>query len=312
MKIVIFGAGGVGGYYGALLAKQGHAVTFVARGAHLQAMRQRGLQIKSAHGDFTIFPVRATDNPAELDPPELILFCAKAYDTESGARALTPIVAAQTSIVSLQNGVDAAERLGAALGAEKIIGGVTWISAAIESPGVIRQVSAFRRIALGEFSGQTTPRLQAIFAALQETGLSVELTPDIQKMLWTKFIFIAAASSFGALTRLPIGAYRSLPETRALIVQLMREVEALGRAQGVALDSDVVEKALGFLDGAEATIKASMQLDVEAGKQFELEAMLGVIVRKGRAAGLPTPLAETLYALLLPVLRRAGTSEDMI
>lgn len=304
MKIVVFGAGGIGGYYGALLAQQGHQVIFVARGAHLQAMRQRGLQIKSVHGDLTIFPVQATDAPAEIGAAELILFCAKAYDTESGARALAPIISPQTTVISLQNGVDAAERLGAILGAQALLGGATWISAAIESPGVIRQVSAFRRIALGEFSGQVTPRLQAIFAALQPTGISVEITPDIRKILWTKFIFITAASSFGALTGLPVGAYRAVAPTRALIVQLMREAAAVGRAQGVALETDVVEKALGFLDAAEPTIRASMQLDVAAGKQFELEAMLGVIGRKGRAAGVDTPLADALYALLLPVLQR--------
>jgi len=302
MKIVIFGTGGVGGYYGALLARQGHSVTFVARGAHLQAIRQRGLQIKSVHGDFLIFPAQATDSPAEIGAAEVILFCAKAYDTESGARALAPIISPQTTVISLQNGVDAAERLGAILGAEHLLGGVTWISSAIESPGVIRQVSAFRRIALGEFSGQVTPRLQAIFSALRETGVSVEIAPDIQKMVWTKFTFIAAAASFGALTGLPLGGYRQVPQTRALIVQLMREVEAVGRNLGVALEADVVEKALGFLDAAEPGIKASLQVDVEAGKPFELEALVGVIGRKGREAGLPTPLADALYGLLLPLL----------
>lgn len=302
MKIVIFGTGGVGGYYGGLLARQGQEVTFVARGAHLQAIRQRGLQVKSVHGDFEIFPAQATDSPAEIGAAELILFCAKAYDTDSGARALAPLISPQTTIISLQNGVDAAERLGALLGAEHLLGGATWISAAIESPGVIRQVSAFRRIALGEFSGQVTPRLQAIYAALQATGISVEIVPDIRKILWTKFIFIAAAASFGALTGLPLGGYRHVPQTRALIVQLMREVEAVGRGLGVALEAEALTQALAFLDGAEPGIKASMQVDVAAGKPFELEALLGVIGRKGRQAGVPTPLADALYGLLLPRL----------
>ncbi len=301
MKIAVMGTGGVGGYYGGLLAKQGHDVTFVARGAHLEAIRKNGLQIKSIHGDFTVNPAQATADPAEIGTPDLILFCVKTYHTEEAARAIQPIVGPQTSVLSLQNGIDAADRIGAVVGMDRLLGGATWLSSAVEAPGVIKQVSQFRRVAFGELDGRVTPRVQSIFEAFQSTGITVEISQDILKVLWTKFVFIAAASSFGALTRLSMGDWRDVPETRAMAINLMKEVEAVGRAHGADLDVDVVEKSLAFMDAAAPHIRASMQVDVEAGRQFELEAMVGVIGRKGREAGIPTPTADTIYAALLPI-----------
>ena len=301
MKIAVIGTGGVGGYYGGLLARQGHEVTFLARGAHLEAIRKHGLQIKSIHGDFHISPAKATDLPDEIGVADLVLFCTKAYDTEQSAQSIRPIVGEKTTVLSLQNGIDAAERIGGIVGLGHMLGGATWISSAVEAPGVIKQVSQFRRVALGELDGRRTARVQAVFEALQETGVVVEISDDILKTLWTKFVFISTASSFGALTRLPIGDWRDIPETRAMAISLMREVEAVGRSHGTALDGDVVEKSLAFIDAANPGIKASMQLDVEAGRQFELESMVGVIGRMGREAGIPTPTADAIYALLLPV-----------
>jgi len=309
MKIAIIGSGGVGGYYGGLLAKNGHDVTFVARGAHLEAIRRNGLQIKSIHGDFTVSPAQAVADPVEIGTPDLILFCVKTYHTEEAAKSIQPIVGPQTSALSLQNGIDAADRIGAVVGMDRLLGGATWISSAVEAPGVIKQVSQFRRIVFGELDGRVTPRVQAIFEAFQPTGITVEISQDILKILWTKFVFIAAASSFGALTRLPIGEWRDVPQTRALAVTLMKEVEAVGRAHSANLDADVVEKSLAFIDAAAPHIRASMQVDVEAGRQFELEAMVGVIGRKGREAGIPTPLADTVYAALLPVHVKALKSD---
>jgi 2-dehydropantoate 2-reductase len=308
MKIAIMGSGGVGGYYGGCLARVGHDVTFIARGAHLQALQTSGLQVKSIHGDFTIAPLRATETPAEVGTVDLVLVCVKTPHTEQAARAIQAMVGPDTAVLSLQNGIEAAEHLGAVVGLDRVLGGVTWISSAIEAPGLIRQVSSFRRIVVGELDGRVTPRAQAVVAALQDTGATVELVDDIHTVLWRKFVFIAALSGVGALTRLEIGHYRAVPETRTLLVSLMREVAAVARASGVPLEADVVDGALDIVDSAAPHIKASMQRDVETGRPSELESMIGVIGRKGRELGVPTPTADMVYAALLPLERLARTT----
>jgi 2-dehydropantoate 2-reductase len=307
MKIMVMGSGGTGAYYGGLLAQQGNDVTFIARGAHLDAIRANGLQVKSIHGDFTVAPAKATDSPAEVGPVDLILFCVKTYGTEEAVKATQPAIGSQTSVLSLQNGVDATERIGKIVGMEHVIGGATWISSAVEAPGVIKQVSQFRRIVFGELGGTRSPRIQSIYEVLQKTGAVVEVSEDILKILWTKFVFISSASSLGSLTRLPMGDYRSIPETRAMITALMREVEALAHASGVRLDIDVVQKSLEFIDNAAPHIKASMQLDVEGGRRTELDSMVGVIGRKGRELGVPTPVADLIFTSLLPIELKART-----
>jgi len=305
MKIMVMGSGGMGAYYGGLLAQQGNDVTFIARGAHLDAIRANGLQVKSIFGDFTISPAKATDSPTEIGSVDLILFCVKTYNTEEAAKAIQPAVGPQTAVLSLQNGVDAPERIGKIVGVEHILGGMTQISSAVEAPGVVKQVSQFRRIVFGELDGSNSERVQSIDGVFKSTGITVEITEDILKVLWTKLVFISAASSFGSLTRLPMGDYRSVPETRTMIVNLMREVEAIARAQGIALDADVVDKCLKFMDAAAPHIKPSMQLDVEGGRRTELDSMVGVIGRKGRELGVLTPVADFVYASLLPIELKA-------
>ena len=301
MKIAVIGTGGVGGYYGGLLAHNGEDVTFLARGTHAAAIRAHGLQIQSIHGDITVSPAKVTDDPGKIGHVDLVLFCVKAYDTDQLAQAILPLVGSETTVLSLQNGVDAAERLGSVVGPARILGGATWVSASVTSPGVIRQVSTFRRIVIGELDGRITPRLLAIHAAVEKTGVTIETTDNIRKILWTKFVFISAVSGMGSLTRLAIGEYSSVPETRQLITQLMREVKAVAQSEGVALDGDVVEKTLAFIDNVAPQMKASMQLDIAAGRRSEIESMIGVIGQKGRAAGIPTPAADMIYAALLPV-----------
>jgi 2-dehydropantoate 2-reductase len=305
MKIAVIGAGGLGGYYGGLLARAGHEVTFIARGVHLAALQEKGLQVKSVHGDFHVEPVRATDNPKELGPADLVLVCVKTPALDAAARAARPMVGPDTVVMGLQNGIEAPGRIGAAVGMEHVLGAVTWIAANIEAPGVIRQVSTFRRIVLGELDGSISPRLQQTVEALRRMGIAVEATDNIRKVLWTKFVFIAGFSGVGALTRLEVGDYRSLPETRTLMTSLMGEVEALARASGVHVDSDAVGQALAIIDGAAPAMKPSMQRDVEAGRPSELESMVGVVTRKGRELGVPTPTAEMVYAALLPVELKA-------
>lgn len=301
MKILIMGTGGVGGYYGGLLAQQGNEVTFVARGSHLNAIRQAGLKIKSIHGDFEISPVRATDDPGEAGKVDLILFCVKTYNTEEAAQAILPAVGPQTVVMSLQNGIDAADRIGQVIGMEHMVGGVTWLSSAVEAPGMIRQISQFRRIVFGELAGGLSERIESLQKAFTNTGITVEVTEDIQKVLWTKLVFIAAVSSVGSLTRLPLGDYRSVPESRSLLSRIMTETESVARAQGVRLDEDIVEKWLDFIDTSVPQMKPSMQLDIETGHRTELDSMIGVVGRKGRELGIPTPTVDFAYAALLPL-----------
>ena len=301
MKILVMGTGGVGGYYGGLLAQLGNEVTFISRGAHLYAIRHEGLKVRSIHGDFTVFPANATEDPAKVETVDLILFCVKTYNTEEAAQAIRPVVGPQTVVLSLQNGIDAAERIGKVIGMEHVLGGATWLSSAVEAPGIIKQVSQFRRIVFGELGGGRSERIQSIYEVLNQTGITVEISEDIQKVLWKKFVFISAVSGIGSLTRLPMGEYRSIPETRSLLSSIMQEVEALARAQGITLDPDVVQKSLEFIDNSGPHIKPSMQLDVETGHRTELESMVGVIGRKGRELGVATPVADFVYASLLPV-----------
>ena len=301
MRIVVMGTGGTGGYYGGLLAQKGNDVTFIARGEHLAAIQKTGLQVQSVHGDFTVSPANATDDPSRLAAPDLILFLTKTYSTDEAAQQIRPIVGKDTTVLSLQNGIDAVERIGRVVGMEHMVAGTTYISSAVVAPGLIKQVSDFRRVVLGELDGKRTARIEGIYQGFKDTGVVVELSDNIMKVLWAKYVFISSASSFGSLTRLPMAEYRAVPETRQQIIRLMREVEAVARSQGVGLDADVVEKALGFMDNAGPQIKAPMQLDVESGHPSEIESMLGAIGRKGHEGGVETPLADALYALLLPV-----------
>lgn len=310
MRIAIMGTGGVGGYYGALLALTGqHDVAFIARGTHLEAIRRTGLQVKSVLGDLVVSPVRATDRPSEIGPVDLVLFTTKTYHTDEAALLIKPMVNESTTVVSFQNGVDAAERIGAVVGRERILGGVTWLSAAVEAPGVIGQYSQFRRIVLGELDGQRTKRLEDIAAALHHAGPTVEVTDNIAKVLWTKFVFISSVSAVGSLTRVTFGEYRDVPEARSVLKDAIGEVVAVARAAGVVLDEDVAGKTLEFLDSSAPAIKPSMQRDVEAGKMNELESMVGVVVKKGQELEVPTPFMRFAYGMLKPGLLKAMQSE---
>ncbi|MGC9975737.1 MAG: 2-dehydropantoate 2-reductase [Syntrophales bacterium] len=300
MKIAIMGTGGVGGYYGGLLAKAGKDVTFIARGAHLQAIRKNGLQVKSIYGDFQVLKARATDKPADVGPVDIIIFATKTYQTDEAARAMKLMVGKDTVVVPLQNGVDAADRIGQVVGMDHMLGGATWLSAAIEAPGVIGQYSEFRRIALGEFSGKTTPRLTAVCDVLKETGATVEISDNILKVLWTKFVFISSVSAMGSLTRVTFGEYRGVPEARALLGEAIGEVVAVARARGVKLDEDILAKTQAFIDSSAPGIKPSMQRDVEAGKPSELESLIGIVVRMGAERNVPTSVMRFAYAMLKP------------
>lgn len=310
MKIAIMGSGGVGGYYGGMLARSGNDVTFIARGAHLKAICEKGLQIKSVYGNFLVSPARATDNPKEIEPVDLVLFTIKTYHTEEAARLIMPIVDPDTSVLSFQNGVDSVEKIGAILGAKHLLGGATWISAAIESPGIIGQYSKFRRIKLGEPDGGMSQRLQDVGKLLEGTGATVETVDNISKVIWTKFVFISAVSALGALTRVTFGEYKDVPESREILSEAMREVAAVADAKGIRLDPDIVDKTLAFFDESAPGIKPSMQKDVESERISELESMIGVVVRLGKELGVPTPVMKIAYAALKPGLLKAQQFEN--
>jgi 2-dehydropantoate 2-reductase len=312
MKIAIMGAGGVGGYYGGLLAQAGHDVTFIARGAHLKALQAEGLKVKSVLGNFSVSPVRATDHCAGVGTVDLVFVATKTYHTDEAAQAIKPMVGPNTVVISLQNGVDAVERIGRVVGEEYLLGGATWLSAAIEAPGVIGQYSRFRRIVLGETDGRITPRAEAVAEALRRTPAAVELVTNIQQVLWTKFVFISSASALGGLTRVAMGAYRHVPEARDVLTEAMSEVAAVARARSVSLEDGIITKTLAFIDAAAPDLKPSMQRDIEAGRMSELESMIGVVVRLGRELGVATPVMRFAYAMLEPAYLIARNHRDIL
>jgi len=300
MKIAILGAGGVGGYYGGLLARSGQEVTFVARGAHLAAIRSDGLRVESVHGDFTVRPAQATDHAAEGGPVELVLVTVKSYDLEAAAEAARSLVGPGTAVLPLLNGLDTAERLAAVLGNEPVLAGLTHISSSVVAPGVIRQISPVRRITFGERDGEISPRAERIHDVLAASGAEVVLTPAVDVALWEKFLFIASISGVCCLARQPIGAVLDTAETRQLYVDALREVEAVARARGIALAPDIVERTLQLSAGFAPETRPSLLVDLEAGRRLELEAMSGTVVRYGRDAGVETPVHGVIYAALKP------------
>lgn len=299
MKIAVMAAGGLGGYYGALLAKDGHAVTFIARGAHLKAIRENGLTIKSIHGDVTVKPAHATDNPAEVGTVDWILFGVKTYDTESAARAMRPLIGAQTAVLTFQNGVEAADQIGAIIGAQHVLVAPTQIVSNITAPGTIEQKSQFRSTTVGEIGGRgLTPRVEQIVAAFKRTGIEVSAAADGRVPLWHKFVFIASTSGLASLARTAPYDLFQLPEARATLHAALEEVDAVGRAHGIALDADIVERQYQMTLNLKPGIKPSMLLDVEQGKRLEIDALSGAVVRLGAAKGVQTPVHQTIYVAL--------------
>jgi 2-dehydropantoate 2-reductase len=264
-------------------------------------MRRAGLQIRSILGDLHLQPVFATDTPTEIGFVDLALFCTKAFSTEAAALQCKALAAANTTVLGLQNGVEAADQLGRVFGSAQVLAGATWISSSIEAPGIIRHISDSRRVVLGELDGRNSQRVNVITPKLAEAGIAAETSSNIHGVLWSKLMFIAAVAGFGSLTRLALGQYRSVPESRKLLRAMMQETAAVAAALGIRLGSDEVDNALQYLDQTRPEIRASMQLDVEAGRPSELDALIGVVVRKGRERGIPTPVTSAIYALLLPV-----------
>lgn len=306
MRIAVFGAGGVGGYFGGRLAQAGEDIVLIARGDHLRAIRDSGLRVTSADGDFVVQPTLATDDPSTVGPVDAILLGVKTWQVAEAAEAMRPMVGPRTFVVPLQNGVEAPERLAEVLGAEHVLGGLCQIIGYVVAPGQIRHAGVEPYIAFGELnatSSERTERLRQAFA--RTSAVRVEIPPDIRVAMWRKFLFIAAWSGLGAVTRAPIGILRREPETRQLLEQALREIYAVALGHRIALPSDVVEKTLAFIDGLPPEGTSSMQRDITQGRPSELAAQSGAIVRLGREARVAVPLHSFIYAALLPLERRA-------
>jgi 2-dehydropantoate 2-reductase len=300
MRIAILGSGGVGGYYGALLAASGNDVTFIARGDHLAALQERGLQVHSVHGDISLKPVQATDDASRVGPVDLVLVAVKTYDLEPAAKAGAHLIGSGTAVLPLLNGLDAAERLAAAWGDERVLGGMTHISSGLVAPGVVRQVSPLRRITLGERDGTTSARAEAVRDVLAAAGAEVTLTGQIHVALWDKFLFIASVGGLCCLARQPMGVVLGTKQTRQLYAEALGEIETLAQARGIGLPAGAVDRALKLTAGFDPSTKPSMLADLEAGRRLELEAMSGTVVRYGHESGTPTPVHWAIYAALAP------------
>jgi 2-dehydropantoate 2-reductase len=299
MKIAMMGSGGVGGFFGAHLAKAGYDVGFIARGAHLEAMRRHGLTIESkAHGDIHVPGVNATDDPASLGRADLVIVSVKLWDTESALRAIKPLLGPDTGVVSLQNGVIKDDILRSVLPESAVMGGVAYVATHISRPGVIDQVGTMQRIIVGEYDGRVSPRAKFLHEALAKSGVTAELSADVRKAIWEKYVFLVALSATTATMRSTIGPIRSNPKARAFLLELMREVVKVGRAHGVALDEDYADRRLAFADGLPADMTSSMAHDLERGNRLEVDWLSGGVVTLGREKGVPTPANSAVCDIL--------------
>jgi 2-dehydropantoate 2-reductase len=305
MRIAVVGAGGVGGGFGAALAMAGADVSFVARGAHLAAMRKEGLKVEGGRGEAHLVPTRATDDPAEIGEVDVVLFCVKLWDVESAGQAIKPLIGPNTAVIPLQNGIDAAERLVPILTRNAVMGGVAQISASIVRPGVIRQVGTFMRLIFGELDNKRRKRGEDFLALCHKAGFEATLSEQITTELWMKFIQLASNASITAVTRLPLGKLRDDPDLRPIFMAAYQEAIAVGRARGVALPADAIERILQFIANAPPAMKASMALDLERGNRLELPWLGGKVVELGRQLGIPTPTHGMMYALLKPYIMGA-------
>ncbi|HET9404036.1 MAG TPA: 2-dehydropantoate 2-reductase [Burkholderiales bacterium] len=299
MKIAVMGSGGVGGFYGGRLAHTGCDVTFVARGAHLKAMRESGLTIENeAQGNIHLSRVKVVEDPAAIGPVDLVIIAVKLWDTESAARAVKPIVGPDTAVLSLQNGVIKDDILRREFGDRAVMGGVAYVGTNIARPGVIRQIGTLQRLIFGEYDGRRSARAEALFAALLRAGIQAELSGDIRRTLWEKYSFLVGLSATTAAMRVPIGAIRSNPQTRAFLFDILKETVAVGRALGVALPENYAEDRLAFADSVPADMTSSLHHDLERGNPLEVEWLSGGVVQLGKQAGVPTPMNRAVWDIL--------------
>ena len=299
MKIAVFGAGAVGGYLGACLARGGAKVSFIARGAHLEAMRERGLTLITPEGERSHVDVRATADPADIGPVDVVLFLVKSYDTDEAARLLGPLIGEGTGVLSLQNGIDNEERIAAVIGPEHVLGGAVYILAAIESPGVVRSGKA--RIVVGELAGgPPTDRVIRFVDAANAGGIEAHAATDVRRMKWEKYVLLVGFSAVTASTQLTIGDVRASSAASAMMRAVMHEAWQVGRALGVPLADDLVDRSHALVLAQKDSEATSLRHDLVTGHRMELEALQGTLRRLGRETGIPTPWTDAAYAILEP------------
>ena len=297
MRVAVLGSGGIGGYYGALLAKAGHDVSFIARGAHLEAMQQRGLTLRTPDGDSTI-PVTAVADTRTVGAVDLVLFCVKSYDTEPAAQALAPLMARDTAVVTFQNGVDNVEAIASVVGSGTVLVGVVYIALQLAGPGMVQRTGGEGKIVLGELGGTLTQRVQRIASAFQQSGVPHQVSTDINRVLWEKFLFIAGVGGVTALARSGIGPLLASPEGRTLLTTSCEEIAAVARAERVPLPADAADRAVEQAATLPPQWRSSLARDLEDGRRLEVEALSGAVVRRGLKLGLPTPIHQTIAACL--------------
>src|SRR6185312_13392651 len=303
MRFAVLGSGAVGGYYGARLAQAGHDVTFVARGAHLAAIRDRGLSIRSpALGDFNI-TARAEEDTSRIGPVDVVVVAVKTYDNATALPLIAPLLGSDSVVLTIQNGVDSAREVARVAGEPRVIAGATYIATALSAPGVIEQTGTHRRIVFGEVFGELprlSARVRAIHAALSSADIQSECVDDGRIPIWEKFIFLVTLAGFTGASRLPIGPLWADAAIRAQFLEGCREVERVARAEGVQVPADVVDRISRYISGIPGTMRSSLLIDLSQGKRIEVEALQGSIVRRAAAAEVAAPIMSTLYALLKP------------
>jgi 2-dehydropantoate 2-reductase len=299
MRIAVCGAGGVGGYFGGRLAQAGADVHLIARGSHLEALRTHGLRVHSVKGDFAV-RIPATDDPADIGPCDYVLFCVKAFDTESAAARLGPLLGDATAVVSLQNGVDNEEKLARSVGQDHVMGGAAFIFSGIAEPGVIVHTGGPTSITFGELDGQVTERAQRLLACCQQAGFAAELSESIRTVLWAKLAFICAQAGMTAAVRLPIGEIRTVAAAWTAFQRLVAEVAAVAEADGTPVPLAAQERALTMAQSVEPGSFSSLHDDLVAGRGMELDALHGFVVRRAADHGVPVPMSEAIYAILEP------------
>jgi 2-dehydropantoate 2-reductase len=303
MRFAILGSGAVGGYFGAKLARSGQDVTFVARGAHLEAIRDGGLRVQSAKlGDF-VARAPAESDTRKVGPVDCAIVSVKAYDNATALPMLTPLIGAQTVVLTLQNGVDSAEDVAAVVGERHVLGGTTYVATALEAPGLIVQTGVHRSIIFGEVFGERgriTPRVQALADVLAAADIQTTAVADARVPIWDKFVYLAAFSGFTGASRLAIGHIWQHPHVREMFYACSREIAAIAKAEGVEISANRFETLEDYMSGIPPTTRSSLLIDLEQGKRIEVEALQGAAVRRAARHNLPVPIISTLYALLKP------------
>ena len=309
-RIAVYGAGGVGGYFGARLARAGADVHFLARGAHLRALREHGMRVRSVTGDFQV-PAQATDDPADIGPCDFVLFCVKTFDTDAAAARLGPLMGDGTAVVSLQNGVENEEKLARAVGEDHVMGGAAFIFAGIAEPGVIVHSGGPASITFGELDGRATQRARRLLAMCEQAGFQAELSASISTVLWAKLAFICAQAGMTAAVRLPIGEIRTADVAWAAFKRLVAEVCAVAEADGSPVPQAAQDSALALAQAIEPGSFSSLHDDLVAGRPMELEALHGFVVRRAAQHALAVPMSEAVYAILQPwAVRNQGEARS--